>query len=253
MFRPLRLAELDDSLELLRRHHCGKRLLEIGAGTGWQSRALSEAGFEVEAVDLPADSAISNHARAREWPIRDYDGVHLPFSDQQFDIVYSSNVLEHVVELDQLMDEVRRVLRPDGIALHLVPNGNWRLLSLLTFYPALAFDGASWLKRDKSAGPSTAASSRQKRSFARKLLRRMIPHAHGSVGTALGELRRFSRQSWNAYFERRGWEVVHYGNNGIIASGDYLLDSAFPLSLRRQLGRTIGGIAHVYLLRPQSR
>jgi len=129
MFQQLRLAEIDDTISLLRRYKSSGDLLEIGAGTGWQSKALSDAGYRVDAIDLPAASDISNHARNREWPIRDYDGAHIPYPDNSFDIVYSSNVLEHVVDLDTLTAEMRRVLRPGGIALHLLPNSKWRLLS----------------------------------------------------------------------------------------------------------------------------
>jgi 2-polyprenyl-3-methyl-5-hydroxy-6-metoxy-1,4-benzoquinol methylase len=135
MFKQLRLAEVEDSIALLRQYKDSGDLLEIGAGTGWQSKALSSAGYRVDAVDLPADSDISNHAHSRDWPIRDYDGAHLPFADRSFDIVYSSNVLEHVVELDTLTQEMERVLRPGGVALHLLPNSTWRLLSLVTYYP----------------------------------------------------------------------------------------------------------------------
>jgi SAM-dependent methyltransferase len=252
MFRPLRLAELDNSIALLRRYQQGVRLLEIGAGTGWQAQALSEVGFDVEAVDLPAESAISNHAHAREWPILDYDGRHLPFADCSFDVVYSSNVLEHVVDLDTLMAEMRRVLRPDGVALHVLPNCVWRLLSILSFYPAVVVDAVGWLKRTGASKPTSGASP-QNKSLIRNLFRRIIPHAHGSAGTPLTELARFSKRSWDRYFTSHRWEVLHHGNNGILASGDYLLDAALPMSLRRKIGEAVGGIAHVYLLRPEAR
>ena len=129
-------------------------LLEIGAGTGWQARALSEAGYKVEAIDLPPESGISGHVRNRHWPIRDYDGVHIPFPDDSFDIIYSSNVLEHVTELDALTEEMKRVLRPGGIALHLLPNPQWRLLSLATYYPGQAIDFLRYLRKRTGMGPS---------------------------------------------------------------------------------------------------
>ena len=135
MFRELRLAEIGDTIELLRRYRSSGDLLEIGAGTGWQAKALAGTGYAVTAIDLPASADISNHARSREWPIVDYDGSHIPFGDESFDIIYSSNVLEHVVDLDGLTSEMKRVLRPGGLALHLVPNGNWRVLSLISYYP----------------------------------------------------------------------------------------------------------------------
>ena len=56
-FEQLRLAEVDDAIKLLQRHgRSSVDVLEIGAGTGWQARALSEAGFNVEAIDLPPES-----------------------------------------------------------------------------------------------------------------------------------------------------------------------------------------------------
>ena len=71
--------------------HCGK-LIEIGAGTGWQSKKLRELGFDVHAADL----AHSDYKKDRFFPVTDYDGHHIPFADSTFDIVFSSNVMEHI-------------------------------------------------------------------------------------------------------------------------------------------------------------
>lgn len=255
-FRALRVAEVEDSIRLLDKLGAKRGdLLEIGAGRGWQAKALSEAGYRVEAIDLPPESGISGHARAREWPITDYDGIHIPFADNSFDVIYSSNVLEHVVELDLLTEEMRRVLRPGGIALHLLPNWQWRLLSLITYYPGQALDFTRWLRRRK-AGSGPAETSKGARpnageSMLRKAIHRLRPPTHGAVGNPLSEIGRFSKRSWDSYFARTGWDVVHYGNNGLIASGDYLLGSLMPLGARRRIGEAIGGIAHVYAVRPR--
>lgn len=65
-----------------------------------------------------------------------YDGVHLPFADNEFDAVLSSQVLEHVPNIHQSISEMHRVLRPGGQALlslpfvfpeHEVPNDYRRL------------------------------------------------------------------------------------------------------------------------------
>jgi SAM-dependent methyltransferase len=257
-FRQLRLAELDDTVALLERFRPeGRDLLEVGAGTGWQARRLGEKGYRVEAIDLPVEAGISNHARSREWPITDYDGVHIPFPDSSFDIIYSSNVLEHVFELGALNEEMKRVLRPDGIAVHLLPNPQWRLLSLMTYYPAQLIDFFRFLRkqRESRSNPALAASATvppragTKRPLLAKAAARLLPRAHGAVGTALSEIVRFSRSQWEAFFRQGGWQIVHQANNGIIASGDYLFASAFPLRARRRLGKATGGIAHVYVLK----
>lgn len=51
-----------------------------------------------------------------------YDGVRLPFPDGAFDAVVSNAVLEHVADLGALFRELRRVVRPGGIAHHLWHN-----------------------------------------------------------------------------------------------------------------------------------
>lgn len=257
-FEALRLAEIQDAIDLMRKHgRSSGDILEIGAGTGWQAQALSQAGYRVEAIDLPAHSANSGHARNRKWPIRDYDGMNIPYCDASFDIIFSSNVLEHVADLDALTNEMERVLRPDGIALHLLPNPQWRILSLATYYPGQAIDLLRYLRKRASSArgarkevdPKTHQSSRT--SLLGKALRRLVPPTHGSVGNTFSEISRFSRKSWDRFFQQRGWEIIEYRNNGLIASGDYLLGSLLDMAARRRIGGLVGGIAHVYLLRRQ--
>src|ERR1700686_2804952 len=63
------------------------RVLELGAGTGQQSRERAARGFVAEAVEVPD----SNYAGDRLFRVTEYDGRHIPFPDRSFDIVYSSN------------------------------------------------------------------------------------------------------------------------------------------------------------------
>ena len=230
----------------------GACILEIGAGTGWQARELATRGYQVSAIDIPT----SNHGKARIWPIIDFDGRHIPFPDASFDIVYSSNVLEHVPDLPTLNREMQRVLRPGGMAMHYVPTAAWRLWSLLAFYPALGRDAWRRLGRRSPAlagdamlepiPPAAAAA----RPLWRKLTHRVVPHAHGAMGSALGELKRFSRGAWDRYFNAAGWTISHYEVNGLCLSGDMLLGPALSLAWRQRLARSLGSTAHLYLLKP---
>lgn len=43
-----------------------------------------------------------------------YDGKHLPFEDESFDVIFSSEVFEHVFNLPELLLEIRRVIKPGG-------------------------------------------------------------------------------------------------------------------------------------------
>ena len=228
----------------------GACILEIGAGTGWQARELATRGYQVSAIDIPT----SNHGKARIWPIIDFDGRHIPFPDASFDIVYSSNVLEHVEDIDTLNREMARVLRPGGHAVHYVPTSAWRAWSLAAFYPALLRD--AWRRlgghRPASGAPADAApappAASSQRSFAGKLLRRIVPHAHGAVGTCWTELVRFTRTSWDRYFAGAGWTIVSYGRNGMFLTGDMLLGARLSTERRRRLSPMLGCTAHLYVL-----
>ena len=67
-------------------------LLEIGAGSGWQAKVFSEAGVKVVATELKDSIYLSN----KDFPFVLYDGKGLPFKDHAFDIVFTSNVVEHI-------------------------------------------------------------------------------------------------------------------------------------------------------------
>ena len=100
----------------------GARVLEFGAGTGQQARLLADRGFDVAAIDL-ADSAYAQHL---VFPVQHYDGEHIPLADQSVDVVFSSNVLEHVENIPAIMSEFRRILRPGGFGVHVMPTPAWR-------------------------------------------------------------------------------------------------------------------------------
>ena len=103
----IRGAELDTIASFF---PVGARILEIVAGTGKQALELQRRGFEVTAIEV----ADSNYAAHRGFPIKDYDGRTIPLGEGSVDLVFSSNVLEHVEDLSRMHAEIRRVLAPGG-------------------------------------------------------------------------------------------------------------------------------------------
>lgn len=253
----IRLSELTLIEEILKNTvPAGAKILEIGAGTGWQARELAARGYEVSAIDIPT----SNHGQARIWPIIDFDGRFIPFPDHSFDIVYSSNVLEHVEDIKTLNTEIARVLRGGGTAIHYVPTSAWRAWSLAVFYPALLRDGFRRMRinlatrRADGTAPAVSphrSSSTGQRSLLAKILRRIVPHAHGAVGTCISELSRFSRQSWDNFFSASGWAVASYALNGLFLTGDMIFGARLSTERRKRLSHIFGCTAHLYVLKRQ--
>ncbi|NIN68390.1 MAG: methyltransferase domain-containing protein, partial [Anaerolineae bacterium] len=91
----IRKYELERVMPFLLR---GSSILEIGGGAGWQAKMLAERGFTVVSIDV----AGSQYEEYRLWPVQVYDGKHIPFPDNRFDVVFSSNVLEHIPHIEGL-------------------------------------------------------------------------------------------------------------------------------------------------------
>ena len=71
-------------------------------------------------------------------PIVDYDGKQIPLASDTVDVVFSSNVLEQVPDVEGPLGEMKRVLVPGGLAIHVLPTPAWRYWTTLTHYPWVA-------------------------------------------------------------------------------------------------------------------
>jgi SAM-dependent methyltransferase len=114
----------------------GKRVLEIGCGAGMLVvRGRVAHGLDIYGVEpsfgeytasLDVARRLAAHYGLPDGVVTEASGEALPFPDAWFDVVYSSNVLEHVGDPQAVVDEAVRVLKPGGTLLLVVPNyGSW--------------------------------------------------------------------------------------------------------------------------------
>jgi 2-polyprenyl-6-hydroxyphenyl methylase/3-demethylubiquinone-9 3-methyltransferase len=100
----------------------GKAALDIGSGGGLLAEEFARLGFRVTGIDPSTESvaAARAHAESEQLDI-EYTvgaGEQLPFADAAFDIAYCCDVLEHVDDLDRVLAESARVLKPGGVFLY---------------------------------------------------------------------------------------------------------------------------------------
>jgi SAM-dependent methyltransferase len=104
--------------------HFAAPILELGSGDGLQGTILAERFGAITGTDVDV-------SRFRgPFPIVRTTGERLPFRTGAFGTVFSSSVLEHVNDLDRALVEMRRVLRPGGHMIHIVPTQFWISLTL---------------------------------------------------------------------------------------------------------------------------
>ncbi len=99
-----------------------RSVLDIGCGGGLLAEELARLGCRVTGVDpSEASLAVAREHAAREGLEISYlsgSGEALPVSDASFDIACCCDVLEHVRDLERVLSETSRVLRPGGLYIY---------------------------------------------------------------------------------------------------------------------------------------
>lgn len=99
----------------------GQKLLDISCGQGALLAFAAQAGLQVTGLDLAA-SALAAAARLAPTGLCLGNAERLPFPTDSFDLVTNVGSLEHYFRPAVAVEEAARVLRPQGLALILVPN-----------------------------------------------------------------------------------------------------------------------------------
>ena len=223
----------------------GMRVLEFGAGSGWQAKLLGQFGCRVEAIDVTGTAE-------RYAPVLIYDGRTIPYPDGSFDAVFSSNTLEHVTDLDKSLGEIRRVLRPSGLAVFILPSAAWRFWTSITAYPyllkrlmrilhVLQDEGGLQARESSVEQPRYSTTTRLLRAIASPFL------PHGEQMSAFHELYYYRRGPWIREFRRNGFEVTRVFASHLFYTGAELLPG-LTYRFRRMLALFLGSATNVYIL-----
>src|SRR5947208_5632313 len=104
----------------------GRSVLEVGCGAGVDLARFAKGGARVTGVDLAASAielARANFAQqGLDGSFEVADAERLPFPDNSFDLVYAHGVVQYTADPQKLVEECRRVLKPEGQAIFQVYN-----------------------------------------------------------------------------------------------------------------------------------
>ena len=93
-----------------------KRALDVGCRDGYWSEELKKGGYVVSSLDIePLYEGALKHDVEKG----------LPYPDKSFDLLWCTEVIEHLYEPEKFFKEIERVIKPDGIAVLTTPNSNW--------------------------------------------------------------------------------------------------------------------------------
>ncbi len=86
------------------------RILDLGCGTDFFSKACKKYGYEAEGIDIERC---------------DFEKDRLPYADNSFNVVHFNAVLEHLSNPSNIIKEIKRITMPGGIVIINTPN--WKL------------------------------------------------------------------------------------------------------------------------------
>ncbi|HEV2581966.1 MAG TPA: class I SAM-dependent methyltransferase [Ktedonobacteraceae bacterium] len=111
--------------------HPDSLMLDFGCGEGGIVYQLRKQGLKAFGVDIVNDYAwvqqrCLDEGLAQEgedtFRLIDVENYRIPFDDNTFDVIFSDQVFEHVQNYPQALSEIKRVLKPGGSSLHIIPS-----------------------------------------------------------------------------------------------------------------------------------
>jgi len=167
-------------------------ILEIACGVGGITLPLARLGARVRALDIDRGDVERLVARARELRFHDLTAaVEDAFTfrhDERYDVIVASEVMEHVLDPDALLDNIVRHLSPDGLVIITTPNGfgPWELSNYAR--PHHVMRRWNWLRRALGKAPYAA-------------------------GTGPDHCQHYTRGRLLAMFQRHGLDVQRFMNS----------------------------------------
>ena len=129
----------------------GAVTVDVGCGGGLMAEEMARRGAQVIGVDPSASSLATARAHATEGGLsidyRQGAGEHLPVGDASADVVYCVDVLEHVDDLDAVIAETARVLKPGGLYLYDTINRT-RLSRMVMINLSQNWAATAWMPKD---------------------------------------------------------------------------------------------------------
>lgn len=111
-------------------------VLDVGCGAGRTTKPLAEMGFDVVGIDLSEEMIRAARAIFPELDFRVSDATALEYPSDEFDyVLFSHNGIDYIhpeSKRRQALEELRRVLRPDGILVFSTHNSWYRFPALVS-------------------------------------------------------------------------------------------------------------------------
>lgn len=214
--------------------------LELGAGDGFQSKLLSRYVSKLIATDYNPDILKNVPTPSIEYRLGDAEKVGETFNEKNFDLIFSSSLLEHLPSPNKALKGIHKILKDEGITIHIIPTPFWKLGHLLLHIPNLALTFPKLLAKSAGTGKrrnNNPKTTRIKRSILSRIL---IPKPHGASQSNIQEFYAFSSRRWEKELNAAGLKLVK------IIKGPAMSGYGFGWDFARTVLENLG-LASIYI------
>ena len=229
----------------------GIRILEIGGGEGYVAKCISDMGYDVTSIDIAP-------IFPQLYPVLEVDTSRLNFRSETFDVIFSSQVLAHIKNIELAYQEIRRVLKKSGIMIHIVPTTWWTLLTNFWHYCLMPkYVPAYIIKKrlfrcNKKQTPNKEESITSKNNTAgiprSRIINYLLLHPLGANPSFVHEIYYFSSFYWKRSFQKHGFRIISVKNGPYLYSGYGVFKMRF-LKLRKFLAKHFLSTSYCFVLK----
>ncbi len=206
-------------------HNSFRNALELGCGNGAHSFVLGKYCTHLTATELNKNRLVqSKYVGNITFLIVDAENLSR-FKNCNFDLVFSSNLLEHLLNAKNCLQECKRVIKKKGVIIHTVPAVTWKLANILFYYLMILKMFIERFFTSKKAELNRCYKSNFKLpEEKRSIIKTLLPSVHGISSSNIEELLLFQERRWISLFEQEGLKVteiirlpfyIGYNNNFI--------------------------------------
>jgi SAM-dependent methyltransferase len=190
--------------------------LELGAGDGFQSSLLTSYVKSLVSTDYDRSRLALAGCKKVHYLICDAEQVGRTFRPGYFDLVFSSNLMEHLPRPDLAFRGVHRVLKDDGVCISVMPNPFMKLMWMIFFYPnkllrivEVLGEREEGIGGEGHSGDSPLILDNNPQRIQYGFLRRQVwPVPHGAYRSNFEEFVQYRRTRWVRLIEDQDFEVI---------------------------------------------
>ena len=209
------------------------KILEIGGRDGYQAKIISKKDYDVTSIDI-------NPIDPQFFPVQKGTISQLKFQENSFDIIYSSNMLQEIQNIEETFKEMKKILKKDGIIIHIVPSCWWSLITNFWHYcfiPKYLIKSNRFQQIFKANSKKLQINENHNNiKSSKKNLKQLFFHPLGVNTSFIHEIFYFSRFYWKKLFKKNGFNIINEKNCPYFYSAYSIFDFKF-LNFRKLLAK----------------